>query len=166
VEGFLYLIIIGEIILGLIGALLLAGTYALLQRTRHPGLRFAILLLGMGANFALFMNGDASLLLAGALLLGLPMAVLLPPFLFPSLAGGAASLRRILLCYAILWVPGVAFPFLLVISGLSMVPAIFWHTPLSNAVIYAFLMVVDIALAAIVYRIAGALTAAREKTPG
>ena len=50
-------------------------------------------------------------------------------------------------------VTGAFFPYLIVWSGLSMVPAIFWHTPLSNGLIYACMITLNVGLAAGVYRI-------------
>jgi hypothetical protein len=71
----------------------------------------------MGLNFIIFMQMDASLLIAGALLLGVPMAVLVPPFCFPSRIGGMVNLSRVLLCYILVGVLGAVLPFLFVVSG-------------------------------------------------
>jgi len=48
VEGFLFLIILFELIIGVIGAVFLAGTCSLLQRVDNHILRCAIPALGMG----------------------------------------------------------------------------------------------------------------------
>lgn len=66
-EGFLFLIILFELVIGVIGTVFLAGTYSLLRRSENHILRCAIPALGMGLNFILFMQVDASLLIAGAL---------------------------------------------------------------------------------------------------
>ncbi len=86
----------------------------------------------------------------GALFLGTSLAVLVPPFLFPSSYDLPLSFRRIFRCYVVVAVFGALLPFLVVASGLSMVPVIYWHTPLSNGMIYLCLIVGEIGLAAIV----------------
>jgi hypothetical protein len=84
------------------------------------------------------------------LFIGTPLAVLVPPFLFPSSYDLPLSFRRILRVYGVMWVIGAILPFLFVASGLSMVPVLYWHTPLSNGMIYLCLILGEIALAAIV----------------
>ena len=106
----------------------------------------------MAAGFLLFMQVDAPMLLLGALIFVVPMAVLIPPFVFSDWFGGEVRFTRILICDILVSFVGVFLPFLLVWSGLSMVPAIYWHTPLSSGLVYACVIALDIGLAAGIYR--------------
>jgi hypothetical protein len=152
-EGFLYIVIILEIIACFMGAVLLGIIYAILTRMKDRFLRLGILVLAAALGFVVLMGIDAPMLLTGALIFVVPVSVLVPPFVFPGRTGVPPGFGRILLCYVVVSVIGIFLPFLLVMSGLSMVPEIFWHTPLSNGMIYACVTALDTGLASLMYRV-------------
>lgn len=150
-EGFLGMVILFEIVACLMGVVLLSIVYAVLSRTKTPMIRLGLPALVMAAGFLLVMQIDVPMLLVGALIFVAPMAVLIPPFVFSDWFGGDVWFTRILICDILVAVVGVFLPHLLVSSGLSMVPAIFWHTPFSNALVYACVVALDVGLAAGIY---------------
>lgn len=155
VEGFLFLVILFEVVACLIGLVLLGCVHALLTRTGDRLHRLGILVLVAVLGFALLMQTDAPTLLIGALAFGVPVTVLAPPFVFSGRSSETPGFRRVLACGILVSAAGIVLPFLFVSSGLSMVPAIYWHTPLSNGVIYAGVMALDIGLAMLMYRALG-----------
>ncbi|WP_342678594.1 hypothetical protein [Methanofollis sp. UBA420] len=155
VEGFLFLVILFEVVACLIGLVLLGCFYTILAKTGDRLHHLGILILLAVLGFALLMQTDAPTLLIGALAFGVPVAVLVPPFVVSGRSGETPGFRRVLVCDILVSVVGIFFPFLLVSSGLSMVPAIYWHTPLSNGVVYACVMAVNVGLATLLYRFLG-----------
>ena len=151
-EGLLGVLIIIEVVLGLIGCCVISIAYAILVKIQSRPIRLTVLISGMAVNLVYFIQIDAPMMLTGALALGIPMAVLVPPLCFPKNIVEPAGLVRILHSYAVIWIVGAILPFLFVVSGLSMVPWVFWHTPLSNGLIYVCLMLGNIGLATVVYR--------------
>ena len=149
-EGLIFMLVGFEVFAGLFGIGVLAIGFWILQRVRNPLLRLAILVPGMVLNGIYFLNADASWVIMGALFIGTPLAVLVPPFLFPSSSDLPLSFRRILRVYGGVWVVGAVLPFLFVASGLSMITVFYWHTQLSNGMIYLCLILGEIGLAAMV----------------
>ena len=152
-DGFLYLIIIFEIIGGLVGFGILSIVHAILRWTRNRSINLAILGVGMvliGVNLT---RAEAPGVLVMSLFFSLPLAVLVPLAIPPIRDEAIVSLSRIIPCYVVVWAVGAALPFVLVGSGLSNIPFIFWHTPLSNTLVYALVMLTYIVLAAAVYRL-------------
>jgi hypothetical protein len=99
------------------------------------------------------MRFDALLLIFGSLLLVAPIAVLIPTLVIPSLIDPESGLDRILICYILVSIFGAVLLFAFSLSGLSMVPEVFWHTPLSNAIIFTGLIILDTLFAFFIYRI-------------
>jgi hypothetical protein len=149
-EGLMFMLVGFEVFAGLFGIIVLAIGFWILQRVKNPLLRLGILVPGIILNGMYFLKADASWVIMGALFVGTPLAVLVPPFVFPSSYDLPLSFRRILRIYGVMWVVGAVLPFLFVASGLSMVPVFYWDTPLSNAMIYLCLILGEIGLAAIV----------------
>lgn len=147
VDGFLFLVILLQIIAFLIGVVLLSVVYAVISRTKNRMVHLLLPPLVMGAGFLFLMPNDAPMLLVGALIFVVPMAVLIPPFVFSNRFGEKIRFTRILICDLMVSVVGVFLPYLLVSSRLSMIPAIFWHTPLSNGLIYGGLIALNVGLA-------------------
>ena len=79
------------------------------------------------------------------------MAVLIPPFLLPDFTGPRTGIKRIVICDLVVSLVAVGFSIYFVQSGLVMIPAIYWHTPLSNFMVYAGLIAGDFLLAMGVY---------------
>ncbi len=152
VEGFLFMVVLFEIVACLMGVVLLSFGFAIISRTKNRMIRLVLPALVMAAGFVLFMPIDAPMLLVGALIFVVPMAVLIPPFVFSHWFGEDVRFSRILICDILVSVVGICLPYLLVWSGLSMVPEMYWHTPLSNGAVYACAIALDIGLAAIIYR--------------
>jgi len=150
-EGFLGLVILFVIIAGILGVVLLSLVYAILSRTNNRMIRIGLTAVVMGAGFLLLMPLDAPMLLVGALVFVVPMAVLIPPFVDFPRSGDDVRFTRVLTCDILVSAVGASLPFLLVLSGLSMVPALYWHTPLSNGAVYACVIALDILLATLIY---------------
>lgn len=150
-EGIIFVVIIFYFFGGVIGALSLTAGYFLLRHIGNPLICLIILLTGMVINWVYAMRGDAAMMIAASILLGIPMAVLVPQYVFPSGYKLITRYSRVLLCYSLVWVLGGILPFILVISGLSMSPFIFWHTPFSNGLIYICLMAGIIGVATLIF---------------
>lgn len=152
VEGFLGMVILFEIVACIMGVVLLSVVYAVLSRTKNRMICIGLPALVMAAGFALLMSIDTPMLLVGALIFAVPVAVIIPPFVFSDWFGEDVRFTRILICDILVSAVGIFLPFFLVWSGLSMVPVLFWHTPLSNGLVYACVVALDVGLAACVYR--------------
>lgn len=152
-EGFLGIVIMIELAAGLIGCAIVSIGYFILEKTKSRLFRLAVLLAGMAVSMMYVGRGDAPMMLTLSLAFGIPLAVLVPPLCFPGRIGGSPGLYDVLKCYAIVWVAGAILPFLFIVSGLSMVPFIYWHTPFSNAMVFVCLMFWNIVLATVVYRV-------------
>ncbi len=153
VEGFLGIVIMIELTAGLIGCAIVSIGYFILEKINNRPFRLAVLLAGMAVSMMYVGRGDAPMMLTLSLAFGIPLAVLVPPLCFPERIGGCPGIYGVLKCYAIIWVAGAILPFLFVVSGLSMVPFIYWHTPFSNAVVFVCLMFWNVVLATVVYRV-------------
>jgi hypothetical protein len=98
------------------------------------------------------MRGDAAMMLVMALFFGVPIAVLAPLAIRPFREENIASLSHIATCYLIVCAVSALYPYALVISGISMMPFIFWHNPISNGLVFGVAMLADIGIAAILFR--------------
>lgn len=152
VEGFLFLLIIFEFIAIFIGGLLLLFVYAILSCIKNRNLRLAVIVLVVALFFIWFTGIDASMLLLLSLGFAVPMAVLIPPFVFPRQEEEKTGLDQILICFVIVSAVGIFLPFITVFTGLSMIPFIYWHTPLSNGVVLFAAMILYTSLAFVIYR--------------
>jgi hypothetical protein len=150
-DGLLGIVVLLEIFL--IGVVILWFVYLVLGKIENRTLRLIILVLAMAISFFRIAGADASMLLAGTLVYGLPIAILVPPFVFPDRTREPITFRRIVICDFLVSAVGAFLPFFLVMSGLSMVPFIFWHTPYSNGVIYICAMLFDMGFAALIYHV-------------
>lgn len=159
VEGFIYIIISIGLLVFLAGGGVAVAAYAVLRHLEERLMRAGLLAAGMALNFILFAQTDPSWLLIGALLIGTPMAVLVPPFLIFDRIGKDLRIFHVLICYVLVAVPGILLPFGLIASGLSMIPFISWHTTLSSGLIYLGLMLADIAVATAIYLLINGISA-------
>jgi hypothetical protein len=150
-EGIIFVVIIFYFFGGVIGALSLTAGYYVLRYIGNPLICLTILITGMVINWVYAMRGDAAMMIAASILLGIPMAVLVPQYVFPSDYKLKTGFSGVLICYSLVWVLGGILPFILVISGLSMSPFIFWHTPFSNGLIYICLMAGIIVIATLIF---------------
>ncbi len=155
VAGFLFLILLVDVFAALVGFGVLFIVYSITGWVHNRSIHGAILGIGMVLGWACTMHLDAPMMLNLSLFLGVPMAVLAPLVLQPVQEMPRISLVRILPGYLLVWGVSAVFPFALVMSGISMIPFFYWHTPLSNAILYGILMLVDIGIAAIGFRILG-----------
>jgi len=138
-----FIVILGLALLALIW---LPGTRTTnrLLRTAGP---VAVMLLGI----IWLKDADAGNVVAAAVLFVAPMAALIPPFLFPGFTGPETGIRRVVACDLVVSIVSAGLALFFVMSGLSMVPWIYEHTPVSNGLVYFCLIVADILLAAVVY---------------
>lgn len=163
VEGFIYIIILIGLLVFLAGGGVAVAAYAVLRHLNDPLLRAGLLAAGMALNFILFAETDPSWLLIGALLIGTPMAVLVPPSLLFDRIGKDLRIFHVLICYVLVAVPGILLPFALIASGLSMIPFVSWQTPLGSGLIYLGLMLADIAVATAIYLLIGKVSAVLQR---
>jgi len=140
VEGFIGIIIIITLVMALVGCGVLVLAHAILSHLENRWLRAGVIVCGMAANWYLFCRADLSWLIIGSLLIAVPMAVLAPPLVSER----EACLRRLLARFAFMTVLISLLPFALIVTEISMIPFIYWHTPLSNAVVYLFLMIMAV----------------------
>ena len=152
-EGMGYLLLFIGFFLVVFGSIELTVIYSLLKRTTNRVLHRVIPAILLLLGFLLLMRFDASLLIFGSLLLVAPIAALIPPLVIPRLIDPESGLDRILICYILVSIFGAVLLFAFSLSGLSMVPEVFWHTPLSNAIIFAGVIILDTLFAFFIYRI-------------
>jgi hypothetical protein len=164
-DGFLGIIIFIDLIFCILGTGVLTLTYLILELTNDRRVHAAISVLVMAAGFVLFSAMDAPMLLSGSAACGIPGAVLFMGFVVSHPAGKAPVYSRVLACSLVVSAIGFLLPFLLVWSGLSMAPVIFWHTPFSNGAIYAGAMVLYLLLAGLVFRLIDMREKARAPGP-
>jgi hypothetical protein len=156
-QGMGYLLLFIGFFLVVFGSIELTVIYTLMKRTTNRIIHQAIPAVMLLAGFLLLMRFDASLLIFGSLLLVAPMAALIPPLVIPSFTNPESGLDRILICYIFVSIFTAVLLFTFSWSGLSMVPEVFWHTPLSNAVIFTGVFVLDSLVAFFIYRIMQAI---------
>jgi len=112
------------------------------------------LLAGIVFNFAILMNmDDISWLIIGTLFFAVPMTVLAPLILIPDHLKSIPSFPWILICYSIIAVLDIILPFILIITEISMIPFIYWDTPLSNGLVYICLTIGYFGIAVIIYQL-------------
>ena len=133
------------------GAALLALIWLVSTRAPNRFLRAAAPIAVMLLGIIWLKDTDAGNIIAASVLFVVPMAALIPPFLFPGFVGPETGIKRIVACDLVVSLFAVGFAFFFVLSGLSMIPWIYWHTPVSNGVIYLVVVAVDLLLAAGVY---------------
>lgn len=147
------MLILFEVVAFFIGAVLLGVMYFIFMKMENRILRLILILLVMVFGFIRFMTADAPMLLLFAMAFAVPAAVLVPPFILNKKEQGKIAFGRIFICYIAVSVFEGLLPFILVASGLSMVPFIYWHTPVSNAAVLAVATALDICLAAAIFRL-------------
>lgn len=150
-EGMGYLLLFVGFFLVVFGTLELAVICSLLKRTTRRSIRLGVPAVLLGAGFLLLMRLDAPLVIFGSIVLVAPAAALLPTLVIPG--PGDPGPDRILVNYITVAVFNAGLLFVFMLSGLSMDPGIFWHTPLSNAIIFACVLLLDTLFALLVYRI-------------
>ena len=155
VAGFLGLILLLDVFAGLIGFGILSLVYSIFRWIKNPSIKLAIVSVGMVLGWLFTLHLDASTMLILSLFLGVPMAVLVPLVLQPVQEKPRISLLRVLPCYLLVWVVSAGFPFVYIGSEIGMIPFFYWHTPLSNAILYGVLMLLDIGIAGIAFRVLG-----------
>jgi hypothetical protein len=136
---------------GLFGFCSLRVIHFIVSRVRNVSYRLLILLGLIVINWILFLRFDATAMIMGSFLLGIPASVLIPKFGFPSNENVPVTLSRIIPCYFFVWLGVDLFFLYFGWSGLFMLPFFFWDTPLSNGVLYASLIAGCIGLAALLY---------------
>jgi hypothetical protein len=157
IAGFVYVIIFIGLVAFLAGGGVAVAAAAVLRHLDDRLLRVAVLGAGMVLSFVLFAQTDAFWLLIGALLIGTPMAVLVPPLLIFGRPGERLRLSHVLLCYVAVAVPGVLLPFALLASDHSTLPP-------GGVPLYLCLLLADIAAASVVYLLIGRVSAVLRRT--
>jgi hypothetical protein len=151
--GLLVVMILVMAVIILLGAAVLGVIYEILNLTKNRIIHLGIPVLVMVLGFYLFMKADAPTLVVITIFFVVPMAALLPAFLIPGLVEPKTGLKRIVLCYLLVSVFAVLFSFYVAVSHIWMIPEIYWTIPLSNAIIYACLVALELGLAFVVYRV-------------
>ena len=156
-EGMGYLLLFAGFFLVVAGSIELTVIHSLLKRTTRRSIRLRIPIIILTAGFLLLMRLDAPLIIFGSILVSAPMAALVPTLVIPDLIdpefGPNRILDRILICYIAVSLFTALLLFVFSLSGLSMVPAVFRHTPQSNAIIFAGVFILDSFVAFLLFRI-------------
>ncbi|MFA5331072.1 MAG: hypothetical protein WC342_01725 [Methanoregula sp.] len=153
VNEFLCIILLIDVFFCFVGVVILSIVREIFGWIHSRILRACILFGVMGVGFVYLVRSDTPMLLSGALAFVAPVAVLVPPYLTNGRPGRDPGYYRLLLCDLLVSVVGAVLPFLLVSSGLSMVPLVYWHTPVSNGAFYVMTFLICFAVAALVYRL-------------
>jgi len=154
VDGLSGLVLLLEIFAFIAGLVILGIVYVILTKIGDRIVRLGVLLFAMVIGFSQLMNvDDGAMLLMGMILYGVPLAVLIPPFVTGTLPKELVSFNRIIICDIIVSSVGILLPHLLVSSGLTNVPSVSWHSPFANGLIYFGVMVLFIGIAMAVYLI-------------
>ncbi|HHV23464.1 MAG: hypothetical protein PHG79_02555 [Methanosarcina sp.] len=149
-EGFLYIIIFISFFMFLVGCTTLTFVYFLLPQIKN---KLVIILGGIVLNFALFMGGDINWLIIGTVCFAVPMTVLAPLVLIPTCLKKIPSFSRVFICYLIISVLYMILPFILIETEISMIPFLFFATPLSNGLVYICLIIGCFGLAVAFYKL-------------
>jgi hypothetical protein len=152
-EGMGYLLLFIGFFLMVFGSLEIAAIYYFLKRTKNRILRFGIPVLVLLPGYFLVMGMDASTMIFLSIFFVGPMAALIPPLAVNDLTDPKSTLDRILICYIVIAVFEAVLLFAFSWSGLEMVHEVYWHTPLSNAVVFAGVLILDILVAFFLYGI-------------
>jgi hypothetical protein len=146
---YLAILIIMAIII-VLDAVLLGLVWFVSTKTTNRFLRAAVpvfvVLLGI-----LWTGNYPGDIVATSFLFAAPMAVLIPPFLFPPSTGPETGFRRIVACYLVVSVFAALVGFYFVMYGQSVVPWIYRHMPFSDTLVYLCVVAVCILLASGVY---------------
>lgn len=152
-EGFLYIIIFINFFMLLVGCTTLTLAYIILPQIKNKLFRIAIVLAGIVLNFTLFMNSEVNWLIIGAICFSVPVTVLTPLILIPNYLKTIPNFFQVLICYLIISVLYLILPFLLIETGISMIPFLYWATPLSNGLVYICLITGCFGLTVAVYKL-------------
>jgi len=152
-EGLLYIVLFISFIMFLVGCTTLTFVYFLLPQVKNKLSSVVIILAGIVLNFALFMGGEISWLIIGTVCFAVPMAVLAPLVLIPTRLKKIPSFSRVLICYLIISIMYMILPFILIETEISMIPFLFFATPLSNGLVYICLMIGCFGLAVAIYKL-------------
>jgi hypothetical protein len=150
-----------DIVIGLIGVISLIAGYYLLRNIRNPLIRLTILLGGMILNFVYMWSVDSFWIVAGSMLLGIPMAVLVPLYIFPSGHNLKTGFIRVLICYIPIWIFVAILPLILI--GLLSARSEYMPATYSNGLIYTCLMLGVIIIATLIYWILNRLEPKEKK---
>jgi hypothetical protein len=152
-EGMGYLLMFAGFILVVVGSVGLTVIYSLLMMTTRRIIRWGVPIVVLIAGFLLLARLDAPLFIFGSILFTATMATLIPALVVPNLTDPESGIDRILICYLSVSVFDAVLLYGFMISGLSMVPAVFWHTPQSNAIIFTCVLILDVLAAYFFFRI-------------
>lgn len=158
-EGLLWIALFIELFLFLIGLGTLAFTYIILKRTKNSLFRIVIILTVLSLNFILFRNLESLELIFVALCFVVPITVLAPIYIMPVSFKKDLKFNHIIFCYLFLAYLNIVLPFILVSTGISTAPFIFWSTSFSNAVIYICLIFGLTVVAIAIYKLISFLEA-------
>lgn len=162
--GFLAVFIAATVFGGMLGCCVLTIAHTILARIQTSRRQLVFLLAALGVVMALLVQLDTLMMMYVALAIAVPFAVLVLPLCFPQYIGGQPGMWRIVQCYLVIYIAGIIVSILFYDA---MMPWIFWHTPLSNSLIYVCLILGYTGLAMIVYRMLDRWKGVEgEKSPG
>jgi hypothetical protein len=150
-EGWAIIILYFMLFLIVLGAIELTVIYLILKRTPNRIIHLGIPAIVFLVGYFLLMNSDAAFLVFSSLLFVGPVAALIPPFAIPNLTDPKSRFMRILVSYIGVSVFGILYTAHFGLSKIWLDWDIYWHTPFSNAKIYAGLIIMDTIVAFIIY---------------
>ncbi|MFA5296485.1 MAG: hypothetical protein WC382_13340 [Methanoregulaceae archaeon] len=152
-SGFVVVFIAVTVFLGLVGCCVLTIAHTILARIQSRPSRLLFLLIAMAVGMVFLVQLDTLMMMDAALAFSVPFAVLVLSSCFPQYIGGQPRMWRIFQCYIVIYIVGIIVSLLFYGSGLAMIPWIYWHTALSNGLIYVCLILGYTGLAIVVFRI-------------
>ena len=137
----------------MLGCCVLAIAHIILAQIQSRPSRLVFLLIAMAVGMVFLVQLDTLMMMDAALAFSVPFAVLVPSLCFSQYIGGQPGMWRILHCYITIYILGIIVSFIFYGTGLAMIPWIFWHTPLSNGLIYVCMILGYTGLAFVVFRV-------------
>ncbi len=148
------LIIIGLLVVpSLVGLATLAILYHILSRIEGYLTRVVILfgLLILNVLVFVWLDLDPFAEVMATFILGIPVSVLIPQFVFLSSEKNPVTFSRTLRCYLLVAVSAILFEFLFFTSGIAMKRFFYFTTPLSITTIFLGFIVGAILIATVFY---------------
>jgi hypothetical protein len=142
-----------SLVVTVINLIVFSIIYTILKKTTSRFARIIIPVLVILAGYFLLMKADPANLVVGTYFFIAPMAVLISVYHIPGLVDPATGFEKILICDIMVTVIGVIFLGYVISTQYLNTPQYYRNMALSNAITYCSVIVLDIVLAIILFRI-------------
>jgi hypothetical protein len=150
-EGFVRYCIFLALLLAFFGALEILPLYLLLKRTENRRIRLLMPAMVLVLGFLLLMHFDLDLLILASFLVVGPVAALMPNCIVPELTPPGLRFARVVICYLAVTLFGIVFVLAYYWPARPLIREFFLHAPLSSAIIYAGIFVLDMVFSFFIY---------------